>query len=120
VILVDTSVWIDHWRAPDRRLSDLLVEEQVLSHPFVVGELACGHFKHRSEILSLMKNLGQAPVVTHADVLAFVEAHALMGSGLGWIDVHLLASASRVGESLWTRDARLIRAARRLGVSFAP
>ena len=101
MILVDTSVWIDHWRVADRRLSDLLFEEQVLSHPFVVGELACGRFKHRPEILSLMKNLGQAPVVAHDDVLAFVEAHALMGSGLGWIDVHLrrrpLVSASGSG-----------------------
>ncbi len=120
MILVDTSVWIDHWKAADHRLSDLLFEEQVLSHPFVVGELACGKFKHRSEILTLMKNLGHAPVVAHDDVLTFVEAHALMGSGLGWIDVHLLASASRVGERLWTRDNRLARAARRLGVSFTP
>ncbi len=120
MILVDTSVWIDHWRAADHRLSDLLFEEQVLSHHFVVGELACGKFTHRSEILTLMKNLVHAPVVAHNDVLTFVEAHALMGSGLGWIDVHLLASASRVGERLWTRDNRLARAARRLGVSFTP
>ena len=119
MILVDTSIWIDHWRAANLRLTELLLEEQILSHPFVVGELACGHFKHRAEILSLMKNLGQAPVVAHDDVLAFVEAHALMGNGLGWIDVHLLASASFAGERLWTRDKRLVRAARRLGVSFS-
>ena len=93
MILVDTSVWLDHLRVADRQLVGLLLDEAVLCHPFVVGELACGALNRRGEILGLFRNLPQAPVVEHDEVLAFVEAHALMGSGLGWVDVHLLASA---------------------------
>jgi predicted nucleic acid-binding protein len=117
VILVDTSVWVDHLRVADRQLAGLLLEESVLCHPFVVGELACGALHRRSEILGLFRNIPQAPVVDQEEALAFVEAHALMGSGLGWVDVHLLASATLAGERVWTRDRRLARAARRLGVA---
>lgn len=117
MILVDTSVWIDHLRAADRQLTGLLLEEQVLCHPFVVGELACGALKRRAEVLALLGNLPRAPVVDYEEVLTFIEAHALMGSGLGWVDVHLLASVRLAGERLWTGDHRLARAARRLGVA---
>ena len=117
MILVETSVWIDHLRVADRQLAGLLLDEQVLCHPFVVGEIACGAMKRRAEILGLLQSLPPAPVVDFEEVLAFVEAHALMGSGLGWIDVHLLASARVAGERLWSRDQRLARAARRLGVA---
>jgi predicted nucleic acid-binding protein len=117
VILVDTSVWVDHLRVADRQLAELLLEEAVLGHPFVVGELACGALHRRSEILGLLRHLPQAPVVDQDEVLAFVEAHALMGSGLGWVDVHLLASATLGGQRVWTRDRRLAQAARRLGVA---
>jgi hypothetical protein len=117
VTLVDTSVWVDHLRVADRQLAGLLLDEAVLSHPFVVGELACGTLKRRREILGLLRNLPQAPVVEQDEVLAFVDAHALMGSGLGWVDIHLLASAILAGERLWTRDRRLATAARRLGVA---
>lgn len=117
MILVDTSVWIDHLRVTDRQLTRLLLDEAVLCHPFVVGELACGALSPRSEILGLLRNLTQAPVVEHEEVLAFLRFHALMGSGLGWIDVHLLASAKLAGERLWTRDRRLAQAARRLGIA---
>lgn len=117
VILVDTSIWVDHLRATDRQLARLLLDDAVLGHPFVVGELACGALRHRSEILGLLRHLPQAPVVEHDEVLAFIEAHALAGSGLGWIDVHLLASATLAGERVWTRDRRLALAARRLGVA---
>lgn len=117
MILVDTSVWVDHLRAADRQLAGLLLGEAVLCHPFVVGELACGPLNRRSEILGLLRHLPQAPVVEHEEVLAFVEANALMGSGLGWVDVHLLASATLAGERFWTRDRRLAQAARRLGVA---
>jgi len=117
VILVDTSVWIDHLRVADRQLAGLLMDDVVLCHPFVVGELACGALKRRSEILGLLRNLPPAPVVEQDEVLAFVEAHALMGSGLGWVDVHLLASAVLAGDRFWTRDRRLAQAARRLGVA---
>ena len=117
MILVDTSVWVDHLRVADRRLAGLLQDEAVLCHPFVVGELGCGALRRRSEILGLLRNLPEAPVVEHDEVLAFVEAHALMASGLGWVDVHLLASATLAGERLWTRDRKLANAARRLGVA---
>ena len=93
------------------------MEDAVLCHPFMVGELACGALHRSSEILGLLRNLPQAPVVEHEEALAFVEAHALMASGLGWVDVHLLASAALEGERVWTRDRRLTRAARRLGVA---
>lgn len=117
MILVDTSVWVGHLRVADRQLAGLLLDEAVLCHPFVVGELACGALKRRSEILGLLQDLTQAPVVEHEEVLAFVEAHALLRSGLGWVDVHLLASATLAGERFWTRDRRLAQAARRLGVA---
>ena len=117
MILVDTSVWVDHLRVADRRLAGLLLEEAVLCHPFVVGELACGALGRRSEVLGLLRNLPQAPVVGQDEVLAFVDAHTLMGSGLGWVDVQLLASAALAGERFWTRDRRLAEAARRLGVA---
>ena len=115
--LVDTSVWIDHLRVAEPHLIDLLLEEQVLCHPFVVGELACGALKHRTEILALLRNLPHSPEVDHEEVLAFTDTHALMGIGLGWVDVHLLASASLGGKRLWKRDRQLARAARRLGVA---
>jgi len=89
----------------------------VLCHPFVVGELACGALNRRNEILGLLMDLRQAPAVEHEEVLAFVEAEKLMGSGLGWVDVHLLASVTLAGERFWTRDRRLAQAARRLGVA---
>jgi hypothetical protein len=117
VTLVDTSVWVDHLRIADRQLAGLLLEEAVLCHPFVVGELACGALNGRSEILGLLRNLPEAPAVEHEEVLAFVEAHALMASGLGWVDVHLLASAALSGSRFWTRDRRLANTARRLGVA---
>ena len=114
--LVDTSVWIDHLRVSDRRLVTLLLEEQVLSHPFVIGELACGSMKRRGEILGLLQHLPQIAAVPNPEVLVFVERRALMGKGLGWIDVHLLASTVASGHTLWTRDKRLADAAQRLGV----
>lgn len=117
MILVDTSVWIDHLRVADRQLAGLLLDEAVLCHPFVVGELACGALRRRAEILELLRNLPQAPLVDHEEVLAFVEIHALMKSGLGWVDVHLLASATLAGQRFLTRDHRLAQAARRLGVA---
>lgn len=117
MILVDTSIWVDHLRAADRQLTALLLDEAVLGHPFVVGELACGTLGRRTDILALLRQLPQAPMVEHDEVLAFVEAHALAGSGLGWVDVHLLASAALAGERVWTRDRRLTVAARRLGIA---
>ena len=116
MILVDTSVWIDHLRVSNPRLVALLLEEQVVGHPFVIGELACGSMKRRGEILGLLQHLPQIATLPHREVLVFVERRALMGRGLGWIDVHLLASTVASDHTLWTSDKRLADAARRLGV----
>jgi hypothetical protein len=118
MILVDTSVWVQHLRAEVGDLAGLLNEVQVACHPFIIGELACGHLRHRSEILHLLGELPQVVVAEHGDALALVESRRLMGIGIGWVDVHLLASALLSGTPLWTIDERLLQAARRLGVGF--
>ena len=115
-MLVDTSVWVNHFRAPNLDLEYLLDEGQVATHPFVIGELACGSLKRRAEVLRLIEALPFVPVVTHDEVLAFIERQRLHGSGLGWIDVHLLASARLGRHSLWSADRRLRETAVRLGL----
>ena len=117
MILVDTSVWVDHFRAADRRLAELLEDGHVLCHPFVVGELACGHLRRRAEVLSLLADLPRLPVLATGDVMRFIDGHRLMGKGLGWIDMHVLAAAFASHETLWTKDRRLAEAAGRLGVA---
>lgn len=117
MILVDTSVWVDHLRKGSPRLIALLEDAQVLAHPFVVGELALGYLERRAEILALLSNLPQVEIAAHEEALGFVEQHALIGVGIGWVDVHLLASASLTGVPLWTFDGRLAKAATRLGLA---
>jgi len=108
VILVDTSVWIDHLRSGDEQLTALLNSTQVMGHPFVLGELACGNLQNRAEFLVLMADLPQAVTASDTEVLFFIEQHQLMGRGIGFVDVHLLASVSLTGAArLWTRDQRL-------------
>jgi predicted nucleic acid-binding protein len=120
VILVDASVWIDHFKQADASLAALLSSRVVLCHPFIIGELALGQLSKRDAVLVALAALPMAPVVPHEDVLAFVERHRLMGCGIGWIDVHLLASALVGGRlSLWTRDRRLAAAAADFGVAYA-
>ena len=114
--LVDTSVWVDHLRASNRTLVSLLHDAEVLTHPFVVGELGCGHMRNRREILALLRTLPGARVAGHHEVLAFVEAHRLFGRGIGWIDAHLLASALLSQARLITLDRRLSNLAARVGV----
>ena len=118
MVLVDTSVWVDHLRRGSRRLAALLEDAQVLVHPFVIGELACGRLSDPDEILGLMAALPAAEEATHDEALAFLGARGLAGRGIGWIDVHLLASAALTGVPLWTRDRRLGRAADDLGIAF--
>jgi predicted nucleic acid-binding protein len=115
-VLVDTSVWVDHLRRRNARLVSLLERDAVWCHPFIIGEIACGSLVRRDEVLSLLAALPQAPTADHREALAFVEANRLMGS-VGWIDVHLLASAKLVGLSLWTLDRRLASAASALGIA---
>jgi len=120
IMLVDTSVWVDHFRQGEPRLSALLMREEVECHPFIIGELACGSIHRRSELLSLLQRLPHVPVGSHSEVLTFVERHRLMGRGIGWIDVHLLASASLAGSLMWTRDRRLSEIAKKLDLYGQP
>lgn len=107
MILVDTSVWVEHFRKGNIGLDTLLQEGQVVCHPFIVGELACGNIKHRSRILSLLSTLPIAHTAEHEEVMHVIEKYHLMGKGLGYIDVHLLASAMLTHIPLWTLDKRL-------------
>lgn len=114
MLLVDTSVWISHLRSTDHRLADALEAGVVLTHPFVVGELACGSLRGRDAFLRLLAALPAATEATHAEVLQLVERHRLHGRGIGWIDAHLLAAARLSGADLYTHDAALAEAWRRL------
>ncbi len=114
MILVDTSVWVDHLRKGDRELSALLNEGQVACHPFVIGELACGNLRNRAEILSLLAALPRVIAAGHDEALRLLSDRKLHGKGLGWIDVHILASCLLDGCTLWTRDRALAAAARAL------
>jgi predicted nucleic acid-binding protein len=116
-VLVDTSVWVDHLRRGSGELARLLEDGSVLGHPFVVGELACGSLARRDEILGLLQQLPQPPLVGHEEALRFVERRRLAGSGVGWVDVHLLASAVLGDCRLWTLDRALGRAAARVGIA---
>ena len=119
MILVDTSVWVDHLRRREPGLAAALDAGQVLMHPFVLGELACDNLKHRAEVLALLRDLPSAPLATEVEALDFIDRRRLMGQGIGYIDVHLLASVVLSGAArLWTRDKRLALIARNLGLEF--
>ena len=107
MILVDTSVWIDHLRKKDLILSDLLHKEEVCIHPFIIGEIACGNLVNRNEIIILLKALPEVVIAIDEEVLQFIENRRLYGKGLGYIDIHLLASSLLNNISLWTKDKRL-------------
>ncbi|TMQ74014.1 MAG: type II toxin-antitoxin system VapC family toxin [Candidatus Eisenbacteria bacterium] len=117
MILVDTSVWVDHLRFGNAALVSLLESEQVLTHPFVIGELACGQLRNRREVLRLLGTLPSAAVASHEEVLAFLEGRRLFGRGVGWVDAHLLASAVVSHARLLALDRRLSQLARELRVT---
>lgn len=118
MILVDTSVWIDHLRSADGVLAHLLDIGQVLMHPFIVGELALGSLCQRDLILQTLQDLQQVDVATEQEVLHFIARHALFGRGIGYVGAHLLASIRlTTGVSLWTRDKRLLAVAEPLGMA---
>jgi predicted nucleic acid-binding protein len=120
VILVDTTIWIDHLRSGDPVLARLLDDIQVLIHPHVIGELALGGLRRRQMFLNALQRLPHASEATNPEVLHFVESNRLAGLGIGWIDAHLLASARLSSATLWTRDARLHKAASGLGLAHTP
>jgi predicted nucleic acid-binding protein len=116
LILVDTSVWVDHLRRGDPGLVELLERSAVVMHPLVVVEIACGSLRDRKSLLELLQDLPAAVVATDNEVLQFIERHALHGKGIGHVDVHLLASvALTAAAKLWTRDQKLRQAAAALG-----
>lgn len=116
MVLVDTSVWIDHFRKGQSMLAELLVEGAVLTHPFIVGELACGNLKQREKILSSLDALPSAQPALDREVSRMVEARRLYGRGIGWVDAHILAAALLTNCRLWTLDSRLAEVARDIGV----
>ena len=119
MILVDTSVWVDHLRRGDAGLVDLLERSAVVMHPFVVGEIACGSLRDRNSILELLQDLPAAVVASPDEVLTFVENQVLYGKGIGYVDVHLLTSVALTpGARLWTRDTKLRRVADSLGCAY--
>jgi predicted nucleic acid-binding protein len=121
VILVDTSVWIDHLRAGNRLLVELLEAGNVLVHPFVIGEIALGNLKQRELILGALADLPQAVVARDDEVMPFIEGSGLFGRGIGYLDVHLLASIRlTAGSLLWTHDRRLRDIAEQLGMAVPP
>jgi len=119
LVLVDTSVWVSHLRKGNAKLADLLNEGEILCHPFILGELACGNLKNRPVILSYLELLPMSIVAEHEEVLSFIEDNRLMGKGLGYVDVHLLASAVLTGVFLWTLDKKLAQTANNLHLKYS-
>ncbi len=118
MVLVDTSIWVSHFRKGDHHLQELLVDEQVLCHPFIIGELACGGLKNRKEIIALLKALPGAITAETDEILEFIEHQKLIGVGIGLVDVHLLASTLLTKALLWTSERSLRAAATRLDILY--
>ena len=119
MILADTSVWVDHLRKQDPEFQRLLKEEDILCHPYVIGELATGSLGNRAEVLEMLQQLEQAVVAEDDEVLRFLDLHRLFALGIGYIDLHLLLAVRlTVSAKLWTRDKRLTAVARSLGNSY--
>lgn len=116
MILVDTSVWIEHFRSANSDLVSLLTEGQVLTHPYVIGEIACGGHRQRQQILSLLPLLPQATMATNEEVLRLIDDYELFGKGIGWVDAHLLSACLLSASTLWTLDKKLLRLARTVSV----
>lgn len=120
-VLVDTSVWVDHLRSGEEHLVHLLDQVQVVVHDFVVGEFALGSLQNRAVVLGHLRRLPRAPIATTEEVLVLIDRHGLAGSGIGWVDAHLLASSKLAGGlPLWSRDGRLERAVISLGLLHTP
>jgi len=118
MVLVDTSIWVTHLRQGSQQLEKLLMDAEVMCHPFIIGELACGNLKNRYEIISLLQSLPMAQTIEFDEFLSFIDKNHLMGKGIGFVDVHLLASARLSGVPLLTADKRLKSAADQLELTF--
>ena len=120
MVLVDTSIWVDHLRSGHPHLTALLIRNAVSAHPWIVGEIACGNIQNRAEVLKRLRMLPPVTVAREDEVLFFIEKHQLMGKGIGYIDAHLVAAAIAQGLKFWTRDKRLIAAVGGLGILYVP
>ncbi len=120
MVLVDTSVWVSHLREGNPKMELLLNEGIVVCHHFVIGELACGNLKNRTEILNLFQSLPVVEIAEQEEVLQFIENYKLMGKGLGFIDIHLLTSALLDNIPLWTLDKKLNQVASKLNLNYKP
>ena len=118
MVLVDTSIWVTHLRQSSQQLEKLLMDAEVMCHPFIIGELACGNLKNRYEIISLLQSLPMAQMIEFDEFLSFIDQNHLMGKGIGFVDVHLLASSQLSGVPLLTADKSLKSAADQLGLTF--
>ena len=118
MVLVDTSIWVSHLRSADHQLKKLLFDGEVACHPFIIGELSCGTFPHKQEIIQLLHALPQTQLAAHEEILDFIAAKHLSGLGIGLIDVHLLASALLSKAFLWTLDRNLQLAAQKVHVLY--
>lgn len=118
MILVDTSIWVDHLKKDGHPLAKLLEEGHVLMHDMVAGELACGNLRDRQGLMKQLSGLPQLKVISHQSVMAFIEDHGVMGKGIGFVDVHLLAATKNAGGEIWTRDKNLLSVASGLSLSF--
>jgi predicted nucleic acid-binding protein len=118
LVLVDTSVWINHLRGREELLIELLLEAQVVTHPFIIGELACGNLKRRQSFLALLQDLPEAESITREEILSFIDFHDLAGKGIGYIDIHLLASAYLARVHLWSIDKKLKKIAFEMNIAF--
>lgn len=120
MVLLDSSVWIDHLRKAEPAVASLLEDHDVLCHPFVIGELACGSLARRHVVVNILSALPTATVAEHHEVLSYIDSHKLFSLGLSFIDIHLLAACTLSFTTLWTRDRRLNEAAISLGLSYSP
>ena len=118
MVFVGTSIWINHLRQGNLHLEELLLDVQVVCHPFIIGELACGNIMNRGEVLTLLRTLPMVPTVSLDELLYFIERRRLMGKGLGFVDTHLLASAHVAQTPLWTSDKSLKAAAIELEIAY--
>ncbi len=118
MVLVDTSVWIEYFRNGHPGLEELLNNANVAIHPFIIGELACGTMKNREEILNLLQTLDSSPEISLEEILHFIEMNKLQGKGIGFVDVHLLASSLLSDCKLWTNDKKLYGIAQKTGIAF--
>jgi len=118
MILIDSSVWIDHFRTENSLLSGLLMQGAIVMHEFILGELAIGNFKNRKEILTLLDSIPKLSKLTHDEFLYFLEQNSFYSKGVGFVDIHLLGSTKLAGVKIWTLDKRLLKLATSLNLNY--